>query len=333
MMGKSRPPLNVSLLRIVLPLVVVLGLTAGWLAYYCWRTTGSPLRTPYQVYEESYGPVPYMVWQHLRPEPIYRHQILRKLEIDQELVAYRTFHSPVAHMLRIFSVVGFFFGPLLLLPFIALLFALPYGFSFREISQRVRMFLLLVVVFIVGTEMGIFYSPHYSAPVTGLIIALLLSAMQRIRIWNKSGLFLSRVVTVGCIVVFGLRVLAEPFHIPKSKYSTYYWDEFFELHPKGWFSRAQVRDDLMKIPGNHLVIVRYNPEHEPFPDWIYNDADISRSRIVWARDMGLPENQRLLDYFKDRQSWLLEPDQMPIRLRPYGDPGVATAKSTSDILK
>jgi len=333
MLGTDKPPLTVSLLRIVLPLTLVLGMTGGWLAYYSYRTTGKPLRTPYQVYEESYGAVPYMVWQHLRPEPVYRHQILRKLEIDQELVAYRTFHSPVAHMLRIFSAVGFFFGPVLLLPFIALLFALPYGFSFREISRPVRVFLLLVVVFVAGTEMAIFYNPHYSAPVTGLIIALILSAMQRTRIWNKSGLFLSRAVPVACIIIFALRVAAGPLHIPKSKYCTYYWDEFFELHPKEWFPRAQVQTDLAKIPGNHLIIVHYGPQHEPFPDWVYNRADMDHSRIVWARDMGSVENQKVVNYFDNRQIWFLDPDQQPIRLQPYPDQSSAAAKKTSGIWK
>jgi hypothetical protein len=138
---------------------------------------------------------------------------------------------------------------------------------------------------------------------------------------------------MACIIVFALRVAASPLQISRSRYSTYYWDEFFELRPKGWFPRAQVQADLAKVPGNHLVIVRYNPKHEPFPDWVYNDADIGGSRIVWARDMGLAENQRLLDYFKDRQTWLLEPDQEPNRLRAYGDTGVTAAKRAIDTLK
>jgi hypothetical protein len=317
MLGQDRPPLTVCFRRILLPLVMVLSLTGGWLAYYCWRTTGSPLRTPYQAYEAIYGAVPYMAWQHFRPEPVYRHEILRKLDIDQELVAYRTFHSPVAHMLRIFSAVGFFLGPILTLPFITLLFALPFGFSLGEMSRSVRVLLLLLVVFIAGTELAIFYNPHYSAPVTGLILALILFAIHRIRIWNKSGLFLSRAIPLVCVIIFAFRVAATPLHIPKSKYSTYYWDEFFDLHPKGWFPRAHLEADLAKLPGNQLVIVHYGQKHDPFPDWVYNDADIDHSRIIWARDMGVAKNNELLTYYKDRSPWLLDPDEKPPKLVFY----------------
>lgn len=30
-------------------------------------------------------------------------------------------------------------------------------------------------------------------------------------------------------------------------------------------------------------------------------ADIDHARIVWARDMALEENQKLVDYFKNRK--------------------------------
>ena len=317
MLGKDRPPLTVCFRRVVLPLVVVLGLTGGWLALYCWRTTGSPLRTPYQLHEQMYAASPYMIWQHVGAEPKYRHPMLRKMFVGAALGGYRSFWKPVAHMMRIFTVTVFFLSPLLLLPFLALLFALPYGFSLRDISTPVRTLLLLLVVFIAGTEMVIFYNPHYSAPATGLIIALVLVSMQRLRSWNRSGVFLTRAIVVACILTFGARMLANPLHIHKVQYSTYYWDEFFELRPKGWFSRADIQSRLENIPGKHLVLVRYGLAHEAFPEWVYNDADIEHSRIIWARDMSVAKNEELLEYFKDRQAWLLEPDEKPPKLVSY----------------
>jgi hypothetical protein len=129
--------------------------------------------------------------------------------------------------------------------------------------------------------------------------------------------------------VFSLRIAAAPLHIPKSRYSTYYWDQFFELHPPGWFPRDVIKTDLSKIPGNHLVIVRYKPEHEPAPDWVYNHADIEHARIVWARDMGSAENRELLDYYKHRRAWLLEADENPPRLTMYASQESAIAKAGS----
>jgi len=57
----------------------------------------------------------------------------------------------------------------------------------------------------------------------------------------------------------------------------------------------------------HLVLVRYELGHPLFSaEWVYNEADIDDSTVAWARDMSPEENQELIDYFCDRQVWLLE---------------------------
>jgi hypothetical protein len=257
-----------------------------------------------------------MRWQHVRPEPVYRHAILRKLDIEQELAEYKI---PLAlHVTWIlFSAVCFFLGPALLIPFLLLFVALPYGFSFRDIHPPTRGLLLILVVSILGTEMVVFYNPHYSAPATGLILALVLSAMRRVRLSNRFGLSVSRSVSFLCFLVFALRILDNPLNISKSPKHAYYRNEFFQLHTNGWFPRAEVQSELERVPGDQVVFVRYSPQHEPFPDWVYNEADIEHSRIIWARDMDQAKNQELLDYYKDRQAWLLEADTKPDQLSPY----------------
>ena len=64
--------------------------------------------------------------------------------------------------------------------------------------------------------------------------------------------------------------------------------------------------------------MRYRPDHNLIDhEWVYNGADIDNSKVVWARDMGKEKNRELLEYFKDRQAWLVEPDENPPRVSPY----------------
>ena len=44
--------------------------------------------------------------------------------------------------------------------------------------------------------------------------------------------------------------------------------------------------------------------------------------VVWARDMGAAKNQELIDYYKDRRVWLVEPDEKPVRVTPHPPDGV-----------
>jgi hypothetical protein len=50
---------------------------------------------------------------------------------------------------------------------------------------------------------------------------------------------------------------------------------------------------------------------------VWNDADIDTARIVWARDLGPSENEKLRAYYPDRTALLLEPDDRRPTLSPY----------------
>jgi hypothetical protein len=77
-----------------------------------------------------------------------------------------------------------------------------------------------------------------------------------------------------------------------------------------------VAEELSREPGKQLVFVRRGPWRVS-AEWIHNGADIDASKTVWARDRGEDNNRKLLDYYRSRKAWLLEPDAIPPRLRAY----------------
>ena len=85
--------------------------------------------------------------------------------------------------------------------------------------------------------------------------------------------------------------------------------------------RARLLNQLNEDGGHHLVIVRYGPRYSVHREWVYNEADIDRAKVVWARAMDEAQNHKLVEYFKDRRVWLLEADsdRSPPKLRPYSD--------------
>jgi hypothetical protein len=127
------------------------------------------------------------------------------------------------------------------------------------------------------------------------------------------GLFLTRAIVLVCFLVVFSRIAMEmlqwpsPADSPQTCCST----------GRGNWYRAEIQNQLSAIGRPQLVLVRYGQNHNVVNEWVYNQANIDGSAVVWARDMGNRQNQELLDYFKDRQVWLVEPDQNPPELSPY----------------
>jgi hypothetical protein len=81
--------------------------------------------------------------------------------------------------------------------------------------------------------------------------------------------------------------------------------------------RAHILAELERYAGPQLAIVRYTSDHSPFDEWVYNTADIDKSKVVWAREGESGNILDLLRYFHDRRVWLVEPDSDPPRASPY----------------
>ncbi len=324
MVRGTHPPFGVLLRRVVLPLALFLGLAGAATGYYFWRVTGNPLRMPYQVDRETYAVAPYFLWQSPRPQPVYRHASMRDFYNHNELDFYKQTRSTAGMIAVIAAKFAdlwmFYFGPILTLPFVMVSATLPMGFSWRTISRDTKFLLAAVAVSFAGLAVEVFFFPHYAAPMTCLLLACVLLAIRRLRRWQwhgrPSGEFLVRAIPLSCLLLLVLRGAAGFLHLP----ITPSW-------PPTWYNsvpvetgRARIEAELESQPGEQLAIVRYAPHPKSKYEWVYNRADIDGSKVVWARDMGPAQNQELIDCFKGRRVWLVEPDENPPRLSLYSSP-------------
>ncbi len=319
--SKMRRQPKIVLGRVILPLCVVLIPTFGAMAYYFWRVTGSPFLMPQVLNRQTYAVAPYFLWQSPRPIPIYHHEIVRLLYLQRELPRYLATRSALGLALewgvRATGLWMFFLGPLFTFPLFMGIASLPYGFGWRNVSRSTRFLLCAGGVSVMGLAAEVFSAPHYAAPMTGLIVALVLVAMRQLRGWQwrgkPAGLFLVRAIPLIGMVMVLLRVEAAPLHLPLPPVASFTWC----TPAKSDYGRASVARRLDTYPGRHLVLVRYKTGHDEGFEWAYNDADIDGSKVVWARDMGAARNQELLDYFRDRRIWYVDADDHPPQLIPY----------------
>ena len=311
--------------RVLAPLALVLILAALATGYYCWRVTGNPLRMPQQVNRDTYAIAPYFLWQSPRPTPVYRYHVIRSYYLYDELDFYRHNRSAVQiaglPFVKLVNIWFFFVGPVLTLPLVMIVTASPYGFSLARLSRRVRFLILVGAFFMAGLAIEVYFYPHYAAPATCLIFAFVLIAMRQVRAWEHRGrpvgIFLTRAVPTICLLMLALRAGAAPLHLTLLPESPPAW---YNMPPIST-DRVRIVSELDAISGNQLVLVRCKPQTFVTKrewQWVYNEPDIDKAKIVWAWDLGPAENRELLDYFRGRRVWLLEPDDDPLKLEAYG---------------
>jgi hypothetical protein len=323
-------------LQAAFPLALVLIATAGFLLYYFWRTTGNPVLPAYIVNLRTYAVNPNFAWLPLRPVPQYHHEIIRSHWGDWDIRPYDMIraHPIVSVVVKILMLWFFYLGPLLSLPFLALGFALPYGTSLKDVGAKTRFLLLVCAANLIAMFLAVPDNPHYAAAITAAIYTLVLMAMQRVRRWRHNstptGVFLVRSVAVLAVVLLVLRIAIPLFGLSiRNPSAPWTWaSPWNQLR-----ARARVENQLKAEPGKHLVIVHYNPGHDPGEGWVNNRADIDESKIVWAQDMGPEENLELINYFKGRNIWLVQPDVNPFQVTPLPDDQEQAARTRLGIRK
>ena len=320
--GRDSAGFGIALRRLVLPAGMLLGIVAALMGYYFWRVTGSPWQMPHSFYDQLYHAPPYFLGQAPPPLPNYHHPAMQDFYLHWELPAYTQTRTLVGVLrmeaTKAIEVWTFFALPLLTLPFFVALATLPYGFSWRQISPGTRFLLMASGVGLAGYALEVQFHPHYIAPGTCLVFALVLTAMRRVRRWKwrekPVGLAITRAIPIIAVALLAVCVVAGPSFRP---WQPELWTWCSPSASDLMSARARALNRLEREPGRQLVIVKYSPTHQFGLDWVYNAADIDNSKVIWARDMGGQQNAELLNYFHDRRVWLMEPDTIPPRLSAY----------------
>ncbi len=252
------------------------------------QITGNWTTLPYALSRYQYGVPAAFTWQ-TNPQP---HQDLtREQQLQYKMqTSFRssgpetiqTYWQRLEYRVRFYR---FFFLP-------ALYVALPFFLlSLRQF--RFVWVALTLSVFALGVNFYPFFEVHYLAALTCLFVLVSVTALDRMNVDA------ARFVVFFCIAHFLF----------------WYGRSFFD---QPVFARgAAIHQKLAQAPGQQLVFVRYWPQHIFQDEWVYNAADIGQARIIWARDLGSSEDQKLLRYYPGRTAWLLQPDAMPPRLELF----------------
>jgi hypothetical protein len=188
---------------------------------------------------------------------------------------------------------------------VPLYLALPFFLaSIRSYSQA--WIALTPLVFALQVNFFPVFQFHYIAAVSCLFLLMAILGLQ------KLPPFAARLLILLCLFHFLFWFTVHIFDSEALGYET--WTAINHQNPE---RRIAVNNELTAEAGTQLVFVRYTPRHIFQDEWVYNAADIDASRIVWARDLGADENDKLRKYYPDRTAWLLEPDQHPPKLSPY----------------
>jgi hypothetical protein len=297
----GRPPWR----AVGLPIAAVLSMFAIWEVFYNLRVTGDPLLLPYAAHVKQYDSGPYLWIQPLPPEKTYRYPELRAIYRDYELTSYRQLVSSGPG--------GAFWGCLqrtflLLLPTMGLLpiLAIALG-ALAWRNPGIRLFLAITVALTLVACLEVLGLLHYLASlwVACFGLAVLVAAEARKRAPAIAYLVLGLLLAWPALrLVLVFREHSNPPEPEKT------YRQFGD-------ARANLVSGLLARGRKHVVIVRYASDHNAHLEWVANKANIDASPVVWARDRGPIENQRLVEHYRGWSIWLLEPDVDTSRLTPY----------------
>jgi hypothetical protein len=369
------PVRDVRVKKVLAPALTILVCVVGFVAYYNWRVTGSPIVFPHFIEQRQDITTAVFLWQHDKPPITYSNPQFNDF-YNQFMPGLYHASWPAAEGQLEWKGTEFwqfFFGPALSIPFLALPWALK--------DRRNWLLLGQVVLSSLGLWVVVYYHAHYAAPLMTAVFLLMMQCMRLLCGFR----FLGRAIGVALtrlIVLFSLsigpvyfvhtyisqsNVFSDWFHrhalfslivtvvalgsvrlisslalkVPAQRSRVISFCEFIlfagiavqaaaiqgNLYPDDYpfvddlaeSFRRPIEQQLNAMPGEHLVLVRYSKDHNPGEEYVYNDADIDHAKTVWAREIPGRDLGPLLNYFRNRDVWVYEPDVDDESVSPYSD--------------
>jgi hypothetical protein len=299
---KSGVAARVRAMKTLWPLGAILIFAVVFMGYYNRRLTGNAALFPYTLNSRTYESAGLFLWDHPR-EPLHynNHQFedfYNGWERDNYNNSWPDIWKVTAEKLTRSASTYFWWGALLLLP----------GLPFVLFDRKMRLPLVIFFVVTAGFLTVIWSMPHYAAPMTSVILLLLVQAIRHLRTMKLAGRPVGRALSRAVVILLAVdAVLAVAHGICDPLHWTCEGDP----------SRAAIIEKLSHRPGKHLIIVRYGEDHNVHDDWVFNGAEIESAKVLWVRETNPQQNARLFAYFKDRHIWLIEPEVDNTELLPY----------------
>ena len=289
---------RLAFLKVALPAALFVGAGGALLLAHNVATTGHVFKTPYTLNRVTYANAPaFLISPPIASEnrgPAYFREFY-KVEAQDYERRYSLFQLALGLAAKLFSSWNFYVGALLTIPFVL------------GIRQARRNYFLLGTgaFFYAGYALETWNFPHYTAPIFSIFLILTLRGFESLRTQTMAGkpvgLFLARAIPTAGIALLALPFFSVVFGMPPIQSSmraccAIAIDDF----------RPKLVKQLRASPGRDLVLVKGRPKNVVYFELVFNEPDIDKSEIVWARRLSEDKDRRLQAYFADRRVWEFE---------------------------
>lgn len=293
--------------KITLPLGLAACAAAAAMGYYNFKVTKSVFNFPYAEYEKAYNTAPLLLWKKTAPARPYRtkefdeyfnHWQRRRLKTADTALGYAQL---LKHKYSLLAREW-----LIPLPYGLLLAAALGGWAPRILSVPLVFFIIASTI-----PSRAFPFAYSSAPAGGLFFTLSALSLKRLGRWRWNGR------------PAGLALAAILF-VWAASHALNSWMSYAQAPDESW---SILKEDsarrLLAYPGRDLVLVRYGPGHSVHEEWVYNEADINASPVIWARSLSPQEDRRLAEFYPDRLVWTQDVFWSETRLQLLSAPKIS----------